>query len=153
MPLHIASAGGWELNTGWHKDSYASSLATQTFIKKKFLSNFNLVHLTIHKRHATTHQVTQMHEHFDVKKSCTNPEAKCSKNSAKCISVLSGFSSPTPLQLTNISASLLFSKKMHNSLGRNLAFQAVLKLLLMSLRRGGMIPEFAILHAVLGAFL
>lgn len=50
-------------------------------------------------------------------------------------------------------ASLLFSKKMHNSLGRNLAFQAVLKLLLMSLRRGGMIPEFAILHAVLGAFL
>lgn len=32
-----------------------------------------------------------MHEHCDVKKPCRNPEAKCSKISAKCTSVLSGF--------------------------------------------------------------
>lgn len=58
-----------------------------------------------------------------------------------------------PFKLTNISASPLFGKKIHNSLGKNLAFQTVLKPLLLSLGRGGMIPKFVILHTVLGAFL
>lgn len=93
-----------------------------------------------------------MNEHFDVKKPCTNSEVKCSKSSAKCISVLSGFS----LSFYNLPISqhhLYLVKKLHNSLGRNLASYAVLKPFLLSLGRGGTIPEFVIFHTILGAFL
>lgn len=110
--------GGWDLNTWEHIDGYSFSLGTQTFIKNemKLLSNLNLVSLTINKRHTAGHQIMQMHEHFEAKKSSTNPETKCSKNPIQCSVVLPGSSSsfsnlPIPQH------HLLFIQKLLNSLG------------------------------------
>lgn len=87
--------GGWDLDTWGHRDNYAFSLSTQTFIKNemKLSDNLSLISLTVNKRHTTGHQISQMHEHLEAKKSCTNPETKCSKNHIQCSAVLSGSSS------------------------------------------------------------